>query len=244
MSFLNEAWGGEYLYNNALVNAFKVFEDNQINREWTIRNVLGGMSAGFGLRGKSARSIKGKLKRLAFDHTKDPYVLYHHQPNLSTTKRRVYNWLGDVENLEEYTLGSYHPVHIDDAIKGRYCVVQLGFRSYSTVWLARYKQQKRLVAIKYCNKGSLSRQRQKTVQKLGSCAVSTRQDTSTLGGNLLQLDDFELEGPTGRHRCLVMEVTDPGLGKVKYEIPRNGLLTSVARKVVSRSAQGLILTLL
>ncbi|KAG6831514.1 hypothetical protein H0H92_009782 [Tricholoma furcatifolium] len=45
-----EAWGGEYLFNNTIVNAFKVFEDDQIDREWIIRNVLGGLSTGFGLR--------------------------------------------------------------------------------------------------------------------------------------------------------------------------------------------------
>ncbi|KAG6865006.1 hypothetical protein C0991_005694 [Blastosporella zonata] len=46
----NDKWGGELLLDNPIVNAFKVFKDDQIDREWLIRNVLGGMSAGFGLR--------------------------------------------------------------------------------------------------------------------------------------------------------------------------------------------------
>ncbi|KNZ73368.1 Protein arv1 [Termitomyces sp. J132] len=50
LTSLNEPWGGEYLYDNVLVNALKVLSDEEINREWIIRNVLGGMSAGFSLR--------------------------------------------------------------------------------------------------------------------------------------------------------------------------------------------------
>lgn len=35
------------------MKAFEVLDDDKIDREWVVRNVLGGMSAGFGLRGKS-----------------------------------------------------------------------------------------------------------------------------------------------------------------------------------------------
>ncbi|KAF5379757.1 hypothetical protein D9615_005740 [Tricholomella constricta] len=45
-----EAWLGAFLFNNAFINAFKVLDEDQIDREWVIRNILGGMSAGFGLR--------------------------------------------------------------------------------------------------------------------------------------------------------------------------------------------------
>ena len=31
-----------------------VFDDDKLDREWVVRNVLGGMSAGFGLRGASS----------------------------------------------------------------------------------------------------------------------------------------------------------------------------------------------
>ncbi|RDB25959.1 Protein arv1 [Hypsizygus marmoreus] len=41
-----DTWNGTYLFNTYLLHAL----DDQVDREWIIRNVLGGMSAGFGLR--------------------------------------------------------------------------------------------------------------------------------------------------------------------------------------------------
>ncbi|KAF8071581.1 Arv1-like family-domain-containing protein [Lyophyllum atratum] len=46
----SDSWGGKFLYDNFIINAFKVSDDDEVDREWVIRNVLGGMSAGFGLR--------------------------------------------------------------------------------------------------------------------------------------------------------------------------------------------------
>lgn len=31
----------------------EVFDENKLDREWVVRNLIGGMAAGFGLRGKS-----------------------------------------------------------------------------------------------------------------------------------------------------------------------------------------------
>lgn len=33
------------------MHVFEILDDDKLDREWVIRNVLGGMSAGFGLRG-------------------------------------------------------------------------------------------------------------------------------------------------------------------------------------------------
>jgi serine/threonine-protein kinase SRPK3 len=43
----------------------------------------------------------------------------------------VYIWIPDVENLEQYEPGGYHPVHIDDEIQGgRYRILhKLGYGS-------------------------------------------------------------------------------------------------------------------
>jgi serine/threonine-protein kinase SRPK3 len=46
----------------------------------------------------------------------------------------VYQWLDDVEKLEGYATGGYHPIHLGDELsQGRYRIVhKLGFGSYST----------------------------------------------------------------------------------------------------------------
>ena len=40
--------------NVIILTALDILDDDKLDREWIIRNVLGGMSAGFGLRGMSA----------------------------------------------------------------------------------------------------------------------------------------------------------------------------------------------
>lgn len=37
-----------------LVNAVEALDEDKLDREWVIRNILGGMAAGFGLRGMSS----------------------------------------------------------------------------------------------------------------------------------------------------------------------------------------------
>lgn len=48
--------------------------------------------------------------------------------------QHIYHWLDDVENLDNYIAGGYHPTHIgDEFLQGRYRVIhKLGFGGYST----------------------------------------------------------------------------------------------------------------
>lgn len=48
--------------------------------------------------------------------------------------QHVYHWLDDVEDLEGYVIGGYHPTHLGDELsQGRYRIVhKLGFGTYST----------------------------------------------------------------------------------------------------------------
>ena len=56
----------------------------------------------------------------------------------------------EVENLEEYRVGGYHPTIIGDTFHGgRYEVAhKLGFGGSSTIWLARDRQLQKYVALK------------------------------------------------------------------------------------------------
>jgi hypothetical protein len=49
------SWNGT-LYNNVIIsNALRILDEDKLDREWVARNVLGGMAAGFGLRGAYIR---------------------------------------------------------------------------------------------------------------------------------------------------------------------------------------------
>lgn len=62
----------------------------------------------------------------------------------------LYAWNEDVESLEHYCPGGYHPVHLGDTFSaGRYEVIhKLGHGSYSTVWLCKDIPQQRYVSVK------------------------------------------------------------------------------------------------
>jgi hypothetical protein len=44
-----------HIDSNLLTQVLEILDDDKLDREWIVRNVLGGMSAGFGLRGKFNR---------------------------------------------------------------------------------------------------------------------------------------------------------------------------------------------
>ena len=55
----------------------------------------------------------------------------------------------DVEMLERYRPGGYHPVTVGEQLGGRYFIVhKLGFGAYSTIWLARNQESGKYLAIK------------------------------------------------------------------------------------------------
>ncbi|KAG6850118.1 hypothetical protein H0H93_001039 [Arthromyces matolae] len=155
------------------------------------------------------------------------------------TQRRpaVYQWVDEAEDLERYAPGGYHPVHIDDEINGRYTIVhKLGFGAYATVWLARDQVENRFVAIKFIVASASAESREVRILRHIN-ATGTQDPRRSFIATLL--DEFDLEGPNGRHRCLVTEVAGPSVGKVRHEITDAILPAAISRKVASQSAQGL-----
>ncbi|GLB39473.1 putative protein kinase [Lyophyllum shimeji] len=151
--------------------------------------------------------------------------------------RPTYTWTEDVEDLEQYSPGGYHPVHINDQIHGRYRIVhKLGFGSYSTVWLARDEQEMRFVALKIIIAAASGESRETQILRhlsAGNPAHPGRRYVTIL------LDSFEIQGPNGSHRCLVTEVAGSSVGTVRYEADGNKLPVPVARKIASQFLQGL-----
>ncbi|KZF19149.1 kinase domain protein [Xylona heveae TC161] len=111
--------------------------------------------------------------------------------------------LENVEELERYRPGGYHPISIGDCLHNRYQIMnKLGFGAYSTIWLARDEKAQRYVAIKVKIAAEDS-QEENILHLLGA--------TDPTAGRLAAipqiLDKFNLVGPNGTHQCLV---TTPG----------------------------------
>lgn len=136
-------------------------------------------------------------------------------------RRPTYNTISDVESLEDYVPGGYHPIMIGDMLYGgKYRIVgKLGFGGYSTVWLAQETQAKCYVAVKVGTTNSPSREvnilRQLRRQFQASAAVPF---PACQGRNSIAyaLDEFQVEGPKGTHPCYTMPVAACDLRTASY----------------------------
>lgn len=127
------------------------------------------------------------------------------------------------EALECYAPGGFHPVALGDKFKnGRYVVRhKLGHGGFSTVWLASDEKHREsaplYVAIKI-KSGSSSKMdidadpEVLRLSQLEEYYVQGSQDKPRPYAQLL--DCFSVEGPNGRHNCLVTELLGPSLGSM------------------------------
>ncbi|KAI9690186.1 MAG: hypothetical protein M1822_009147 [Bathelium mastoideum] len=106
----------------------------------------------------------------------------------------------EVEPFERYSPGGYHPVRIGDQLGSRYQIVyKLGFGASSVTWLAQDEQAAAYVAIKIAIANAdhvLERDILRLLQSQPEMHPGKARIPSLL-------DDFEVKGPNGVHRCLV-----------------------------------------
>lgn len=146
---------------------------------------------------------------------------------MSAMPTSPYEHVDDVERLDFYRPGGYHPIEIGERLRGRYTVVhKLGFGSHSTTWLARDERLARYVAIKV----GVADQSSKEVDILSQFSARAVEN-ARLGGRLIptMLDRFNLDGPNGTHpcsvaapaRCSLAEVLEPGSGPFQPCVARS-----------------------
>ncbi|KZT06982.1 kinase-like protein [Laetiporus sulphureus 93-53] len=139
--------------------------------------------------------------------------------------RRRYHYprLDDIEDLEKYRPGGFHPVTIGQVFAGgRYKALhKLGFGGSSTVWLARdqHSQEQpqrsgRLVALKILS----AEQSSNPTKEFPELYISQELDAFSrahghVGRENIQFiqDHFMEKGPNGVHRCLVSQFAGPSI---------------------------------
>jgi serine/threonine protein kinase len=139
-----------------------------------------------------------------------------------------------VEPPEGYRSGGYHPVKIGNTLGKNYLVVhKLGFGGYSTIWLAVDKTSGEYVAIKVGTGYS---------SPLEGVSLTYLQKPSSFDISDIRsaippvLDEFDIQGPNGRHPCYVTTVGGANLEDAKlkdfYGIFRLDVARAMAAQLV------------
>lgn len=130
--------------------------------------------------------------------------------NYDTQHKIEYMPIEDVEKLERYRPGGYHPVTVGEQLGGRYSIVhKLGFGAYSTIWLARNQESGRYVAIKIpvAARDPIGARETDILRRLNNTALEGKAHPGAAYIPSI-LDVFSLSGPNGVHHCYA---TEPGM---------------------------------
>jgi serine/threonine protein kinase len=151
-----------------------------------------------------------------------------------STSRFIYQHVDEVERLEHYRPGGYHPLRIGDILHGRYRIVhKLGHGSFSTIWLARDQHSLTFVAVKI----GIANSDHHDVDVLSriSGPIPTWQKKPRSKYLLpLVLDTFCVHGPNGTHFCFTTDPARCSLANTQ-EASNSGLFQlQVARALVAQ----------
>ncbi|RMY15626.1 hypothetical protein D0868_00782 [Hortaea werneckii] len=133
------------------------------------------------------------------------------------------SYVVEEETLSGYQSRHYYPVRLGDVLNDRYKVIgKLGFGSASTVWLCRdLQKQYKYVALKvYINNSKYHREL--PIYEEINDLQSTHEGQKYIRK---MYDSFELQGPHGRHICLVHQPLGISLGELK-ELTPDGLFSA------------------
>lgn len=160
--------------------------------------------------------------------------------NESSTDRRPgmsqYRLIEDVEDLDRYHPGGYHPLQVGDALdNARYRVIdKLGYGGYSTIWLAQDLRKARYVAVKVITADASGyTQEARLISSLGNAP-------SRPGRGVIPplLDEFWVAGPNGRHKCIVTPPAQMSLFDTKESSKLALFRPKVARSIIAQLIHG------
>ncbi|KAI9068928.1 kinase-like protein [Trametes sanguinea] len=118
----------------------------------------------------------------------------------------------------------YYPVRLGQVFhSGRYCVVRkLGWGLYSNVWLARDREENKFVTLKILARKATDlllpgpSQRSDELRIMQQIAAA-RPTHRGYAHTMMYHDEFEFEGPLGKHVCIVTEPLGFGLDNIRAQ---------------------------
>ncbi|KAI1264995.1 kinase-like protein [Xylariaceae sp. FL1019] len=115
------------------------------------------------------------------------------------------NWMPDLEDVQRYNQGGYHPVDLGDTLDGRYEVVhKLGSGGFGIVWLCHDTVTKGWRALKIMTAEDSTTTSE---PKIYAHLLSQAPLQEILENHItMPLAQFWIEGPNGKHLCLVLPV--------------------------------------
>ncbi|TGJ88353.1 hypothetical protein E0Z10_g448 [Xylaria hypoxylon] len=125
-----------------------------------------------------------------------------------------------VENVQLYNKGGHHPVHLGDVLNNRYEVVhKLGSGGFGLVWLGQDAVTNKWRAIKIMTAEYSTEGKEEKIYN----HLLQRSSFKELEENhfLIPLEQFWIEGPNGRHHCIVLPVLGPTASSWRTEILAN-----------------------
>ena len=148
----------------------------------------------------------------------------------------TYQWQENVEDLKGYHPGGYHPVHLQDEYSAcRYLILhKLGYGTYSTVWLARDQYLNRYVSLKIIVAEASDRSSESKILQHLSKSVS-----GAGSYNIPFLDAFPIDGPNGRHLCIVSEPAKCSIADSKEASTTWMFSIGISRAIAAQAILGL-----
>ena len=147
----------------------------------------------------------------------------------------------DEEDFQDYCPGGYHPVRLGESFKdGRYITTRkLGWGHFSTVWLARDTHINRHVALKVVR--SATHYTETAVDEIKLCQRIANADPAHPGHAhvVSLLDQFEHQGPNGKHVCMVFEVLGENLLGLIKRYEHRGIPMTVVKQITRQILLGL-----
>lgn len=119
----------------------------------------------------------------------------------------------------------------------RYHVIhELGYGRYSTVWLVTDRVENRYVSLKVTTAKHLELSPEAKIRNRLRCGDLHHPGRPFV---LSPLHGFYIDGPNGRHLCLVSEVAEPSIFEVKEAADYGMLPIEAAQNITAQLALGL-----
>ncbi|TQN73124.1 Serine/threonine-protein kinase spk-1 [Colletotrichum shisoi] len=151
--------------------------------------------------GLLVRSLKRRFSTCQIFSLRQINALCLDPSSTMPTNPFLYEHVDNVERLDLYRTGGYHPIQPGDRLDGRYRVVhKLGYGTHSTIWLARDDRQVKYVAVKVGTADSDEKEAD-ILSRVADLTGEGEGRENTLVP--LVLDRFSVAGPNGRHPCFV-----------------------------------------